>query len=74
VEFREPQQLHRTSTIALNNATLPYLAKLANKGYEKALGEDKHLLAGLNVCKGQVTYKAVADVFGHKYVDPSKAF
>ena len=36
-----------------------------NKGYQKALGEDKNFLAGLNVCKGQVTYKAVADVFGH---------
>ena len=63
----------RTSTIALNNATLPYLVKLANKGYEKALREDKHLLAGLNVYKGQVTYKAVADVFGHQYVAPEEA-
>ena len=44
--------------------------KIANDGYAKALSEDKHLLAGLNVCKGQVTYKAVADVFGHDYVDP----
>ena len=44
---------------------------LANKGYQKALGEDKNFLAGLNVCKGQVTYKAVADVFGHDYVEPS---
>jgi alanine dehydrogenase len=57
----------------LNNATLPYLVKLANKGYKKALGEDKHLLAGLNVCKGQVTYKAVAEVFGHDYVVPEEA-
>jgi len=54
----------------LNNATLPYLVKIANDGYAKALSDDKHLLAGLNVCKGQVTYKAVADVFGHDYVDP----
>ena len=42
--------------------------------FHKALSEDKHLLAGLNVCKGQVTYKAVADVFGHDYVEPSKTF
>ena len=46
--------------------------KIANYGYAKALSDDKHLLAGLNVCKGQVTYKAVADVFGHDYVDPLK--
>ena len=65
-----PGGVPRTSTIALNNATLPHLVKIANDGYAKALSEDKHLLAGLNVCKGQVTYKAVADVFGHDYVDP----
>ena len=67
-----PGGVPRTSTIALNNATLPFLVKLANKGYQKALGEDKNFLAGLNVFKGDVTYKAVADVFGHKYVEPSK--
>ena len=59
------------SQLALNNATLPFLVKLANKGYQKALGEDKNFLAGLNVCKGQVTYKAVADVFGYEYIEPS---
>ena len=63
----------RTSTLALNKATLPFLSKLANKGYEKALKKDKNFLAGLNVYKGDVTYKAVADVFGHKYVS-SKEF
>ena len=63
----------RTSTLALNNATLPFLVKLANKGYQKALGEDKHFLAGLNVHKGHVTYKAVADVFGHSFVEPGEA-
>ena len=68
-----PGGVPRTSTLALNQATLPYLVKLANKGYQKALKEDKNFLAGLNVCKGQVTYKAVADVFGHDYVDPSLA-
>ena len=66
-----PGGVPRTSTLALNQATLPYLVKLANKGYQKALSEDKNFLAGLNVYKGQVTYKAVADVFGHEYVDPS---
>ena len=66
-----PGGVPRTSTLALNNATLPFLVKLANKGYQKALSEDKNFLAGLNIFKGQVTYKAVADVFGHEYIDPS---
>ena len=65
-----PGGVPRTSTIALNKATLPYLIKLANKGYQKALSEDKNFLAGLNVCKGQVTYKAVADIFGYEYIKP----
>ncbi len=68
-----PGGVPRTSTIALNKATLPYLIKLANKGYQKALSEDKNFLAGLNVHKGHVTYKAVADVFGHEYVNPGDA-
>ena len=65
-----PGGVPRTSTIALNKATLPYLVKLANKGYQQALGEDKNFLAGLNVHKGHVTYKAVADAFGHEFVEP----
>ena len=65
-----PGGVPRTSTLALNQVTLPYLVNLANKGYQKALGEDKNFLAGLNVHKGQVTYKAVADVFNYEYVDP----
>ncbi len=68
-----PGAVPRTSTLALNKATLPLLIKLANKGYQKALAEDKNFLAGLNVYKGQVTYKAVADVFGHEYVAPEIA-
>ena len=69
-----PGGVPRTSTIALNKATLPFLVKLVNNGYEKALSEDKNFLAGLNIFKGEVTYKAVADAFGHKYVDPNKLF
>jgi len=68
-----PGGVPRTSTLALNKATLPFLVKLANKGYQKALSEDKNFLAGLNVYKGHVTYKAVADVFGHQYLDPGDA-
>jgi len=68
-----PGGVPRTSTLALNKATLPFLAKLADKGCTKFFKEDKNFLAGLNIFKGQVTYKAVADVFGHKYVSPSEA-
>ena len=68
-----PGGVPRTSTLALNNATLPFLTNLANKGYQKALNEDTNFLAGLNVHKGQVTYKAVADIFGYKYVSPKEA-
>ena len=45
----------------------------SNNGYAKALSEDRHLLAGLNVCKGKVTYKAVAKVFGKEFVEPLSA-
>ena len=68
-----PGGVPRTSTFALNQATLPFLIKLAKDGYKKSLNEDPNFLAGLNVCHGNVTYKAVADVFGHKYVSPKEA-
>lgn len=66
-----PGAVPRTSTYALNNATLPGLLAIANKGWKKALSEDKHLLQGLNVCNGKVTYKAVADDLDYEYVDAS---
>ncbi len=56
-----------TSTMALTNATLPYTVALADKGWRKACKDDPALALGLNVVEGQVTYKAVADVFGLKY-------
>ena len=68
-----PGGVPRTSTIALNKATLPFLNKLASNGYQKALKEDKNFLEGLNVHKGQVTYKAVADAFGHSFVSSADA-
>ncbi|HGS4618348.1 TPA: alanine dehydrogenase [Vibrio cholerae] len=68
-----PGAVARTSTFALNNATLPYIVKLANKGYQKALLEDAGFLKGLNVIYGKVTYKEVAENFGLDYVDPAKA-
>ena len=68
-----PGGVPRTSTLALNKATLPFLTKLANDGYHKALKDDHNFLAGLNVHKGQVTYKAVADVFGYDYLTAKEA-
>jgi len=68
-----PGGVPRTSTFALNKVTLPYLVKLANKGYQKALSDDKNFLAGLNIYKGLVTYKAVADIFGHQYSPAEEA-
>ncbi|HBD23503.1 MAG TPA: alanine dehydrogenase [Oceanospirillaceae bacterium] len=62
-----------TSTYALNNATLPYVMKLANKGWRMALAEDKHFLAGLNVHAGQVTNAFVAEALGYAYMDPALA-
>ncbi len=68
-----PGAVARTSTIALNNATLPFTLALANKGYKKALVEDPHLMNGLNVANGLITYKAVADAHRLKYVAPQEA-
>jgi len=62
-----------TSTFALNNATLPFVSKLANSGCAKALAGDNNLLAGLNVHRGQVTYEAVAQSLGYPYVPAKQA-
>ena len=59
-----PGAVARTSTIALGNATLPFVMALANKGWRQALIDDQHLLNGLNVHAGVITYKAVADDLG----------
>lgn len=68
-----PGGVPRTSTFALNNVTLPHVLALADKGYKKALQDDPHLLAGLNVHKGDVTYEQVAQALGYPYRDPSDA-
>ena len=65
-----PGAVARTSTLALSNATLPFVIALANKGYRQALLDDPHLAAGLNVHCGDVTYEAVARDLGHHFVDP----
>lgn len=68
-----PGAVPRTSTFALNNATLPFIIRLANKGYKQALQDDKHLLAGLNVYRGLVTNESVAEALNLAYVAPEVA-
>lgn len=68
-----PGGVARTSTQALNNATLPFTLELADKGWRQALLDNAHLRNGLNVCHGKITYKAVADDLGYSYVDPVEA-
>ena len=68
-----PGGVPRTSTMALNKATLPLLIKLADQGYKKTLKEDKNYLAGLNVYKGKITYKGVSEAFNLDYTPADKA-
>ena len=67
-----PGGVPRTSTMALNKATLPLLIKLADQGYKKTLKEDKNFLAGLNVFKGKLTFKGVADALKMQYYPPEE--
>jgi alanine dehydrogenase len=67
-----PGAVARTSTFALNNATLPFILALADKGVERALTEDPHLLDGLNVYRGHITHPAVAAALGLPLADPRK--
>ncbi|MBW1789524.1 MAG: alanine dehydrogenase [Deltaproteobacteria bacterium] len=62
-----PGSVSMTSTIALTNATLPYALQLADKGYEEAAKENPELAKGINILKGKVTYKGVAEAFDMEY-------
>lgn len=66
-----PGAVAKTSTLALTNATLPFVVDLANKGWKQAVLENKHLMNGLNICRGNITYYAVARDLGYNYVDPN---
>jgi alanine dehydrogenase len=68
-----PGAVARTSTIALGNATMPFMMALANKGWKQACADDAHLLAGLNVHAGQITYAAVGEALGMEYITPEQA-
>ncbi len=67
-----PGAVARTSTMALNNATLPFVLELADKGARKALKENRHLMNGLNVCKGVITCPEVAEAQNLKYRSPEE--
>jgi len=68
-----PGAVARTSTQALGNATLPFMIALANKGWKRACAEDKHLLNGLNVHAGKLTYAAVGTALGLPSIPAAEA-
>jgi len=68
-----PGAVARTATIALGNATMPYMLALADKGWRQACQDDPHLLAGLNVHAGQLTYYAVGKALGIDVIAPAVA-
>ena len=68
-----PGGVARTSTLALTNATLPFVLALADKGTEAAMASDVHLLNGLNVYRGVLTVEAVAAAQGLSFAEPAEA-
>ena len=67
-----PGAVPRTSTYALNNATLPFVLQLADQGWRAALAADPHLKNGLNVCAGAITCREVAEALGEPHVDADR--
>lgn len=68
-----PGAVPRTSTMSLTNVTVPYALQIANKGVFKAISENKSLKRGVNVAKGEITYEAVANDLGYRYVNVEEA-
>ena len=68
-----PGAVARTSTVALNNATLPFVQAIADRGWRRALADDPHLRDGLNICRGRVTHSAVAHDLGLPLTAPDQA-
>ena len=62
-----PGAVPYTSTFALTNATLPYVLEIANKGYERAMQENPEVARGMNLIKGDVVHKVVAESLGMSY-------
>jgi alanine dehydrogenase len=67
-----PAAVARTSTVALNNATLPFVLAIADRGWRRALSEDAHLRNGLNICRAQVTHPAVARDLDLPFTPPER--
>jgi len=68
-----PGAVARTSTFALNNATLPFVLALAQQGWKRAIADDRNLMAGLNIQAGRITHPAVAQSLGAAYLAPEQA-
>ncbi|TMV38222.1 alanine dehydrogenase, partial [Thioclava sp. BHET1] len=68
-----PGAVARTSTLALGNATLPFMLALADKGWKRACAEDAHLMAGLNTHAGKLTYAAVGEALGIATITSAEA-
>jgi alanine dehydrogenase len=68
-----PGVVPRTSTFALNNATLPFVRAIADKGWRKALRDDPHLRNGLEISDGKVTSAPVAQAHGLPFTPPEEA-
>ncbi|MCI2395522.1 alanine dehydrogenase [Aliiroseovarius sediminis] len=68
-----PGAVARTSTIALGNATMPFVLALADKGWKQACADDEHLMSGLNVHAGKLTYTAVGEALGINTITPQEA-
>jgi alanine dehydrogenase len=66
-----PGAVPRTSTLALTNATLPYVVALANKGAEDAMRADPSLASGLNTYRGEITHAALGKSLGIAAVEPA---
>lgn len=67
-----PGAVPKTSTVALNNATLPFVLSIANLGYKEAMRRNPHLMNGLNVCDGNITHQAVAKALNETYTPAEK--
>jgi len=68
-----PGAVARTSTVALNNATLPFVLAITERGWRRALSEDPHLRRGLNICGGRITHPAVAHDLNLPLTSPDEA-
>ena len=67
-----PGAVARTATLALTNATMPYIMRLASNDVGSLLLEDRHFVAGLNIVHGQLTHRAVAEALGRTWTEPDQ--